>query len=214
MPIDRELSSRIVTEAQRIIALTAQIDTALDLADQLSGSRRDALIELGRLTGMGDIGDVDRAVRMDRTIADTMLVLVARAGPRGISRERLLDEAAMRFAEDVSEAEMDQALEKLVTSEEIYALGQGYALGAGQSASRRLGGYSARQAHGRTHKDMILEVLRNSPEPLGVADIIHAIRDRFGAEVSRTSVSPLLSKLDIRGGIVVHIDDKWTVPKA
>ena len=88
MPVDKERSERIVAEARRIIAITSQIDTALDLADQLTRNRRDALIELARLTGIGDDADLDRAVRTDRSLVDSLLVLVARAGPSGIVDRR------------------------------------------------------------------------------------------------------------------------------
>lgn len=124
-----------------------------------------------------------------------------------------MTETAARVDGEVSEAEMESALEKLVATNEIHAHGQGYALGNGRSAPRRFGGHSARHAFGHTHREMILQVLGASRAPLGVAEIIHAIKDRFGADVPRTSVSPLLGKLKMKGGIVIHAGEKWTVSK-
>ncbi|MBJ6122527.1 hypothetical protein [Sphingomonas mollis] len=60
---------------------------------------------------------------------------------------------------------------------------------------------------------MVLEVLRASDVPLGVASIMQAVERRFGERIPRTSVSPLLAKLRDAGGIVLHVGGKWTVPE-
>lgn len=214
MTRNTDQSSRIVNEAKRIITLTTQIDAALDLADSLADSRREALLEIARLTGVGGDGDLEKAVRADRTAFDTAVVLIARAGPAGISREKLMSEIAGRIEGTIDDQTLDLVLERLLTSKEIHQTADGYGLGVPPIARLRMGGHTSREQYGYTHRDMILTVLRSSPEPLGIRAIIQAVSTRFDANIGRASVSPLLTKMDRVGGLVVHVGDRWTVPEA
>lgn len=61
---------------------------------------------------------------------------------------------------------------------------------------------------GRTIREMSLEVLRAEAGPLAVKGIIEAIASRFHAHVVRTSLSPILKKMERRGE-VRHVGDRW-----
>lgn len=66
-----------------------------------------------------------------------------------------------------------------------------------------------------THRAMLVDVLRDAPGPMGVRELIDAVRHRFGEAIERTSVSPLLRKL-ARRGEVEHVPDlaKWRIGAA
>lgn len=65
-----------------------------------------------------------------------------------------------------------------------------------------------------THRDMVLDVLGKSAEPLGVRQILDGIEATFGRRLERTSISPLLRKLAGKGE-VLHDDQnaKWTASR-
>ncbi len=67
---------------------------------------------------------------------------------------------------------------------------------------------SSGAAGGRTIREMALEVLRAKAAPLAVKGIIDGIATRFGAHVVRTSLSPILKKMEGRGE-VRHVGDRW-----
>lgn len=61
-----------------------------------------------------------------------------------------------------------------------------------------------------TIRDMAKDVLRMSGEPMGVRQMINAIFDRFDRHVARTSLSPILKKMERRGE-VRHVGDRWEI---
>lgn len=65
-------------------------------------------------------------------------------------------------------------------------------------------------AEGLTIREMATEVMTAAGVPVGVKEITDAIRERFGATVARTSLSPMLKKMEQRGD-VRHIGDKWLI---
>lgn len=65
-------------------------------------------------------------------------------------------------------------------------------------------------ADGRTIREMATEVMRTAGAQMGVKAIIDAIQTRFGAAVPRTSLSPILRKMERRGE-VRHVGDKWEI---
>lgn len=71
---------------------------------------------------------------------------------------------------------------------------------------------SAGSAKRPTHRAMLVDVLRDASEPMGVRELIDAVQRRFGEAIPRTSVSPLLRKL-ARRSEVEHVPDlsKWRI---
>ena len=65
-------------------------------------------------------------------------------------------------------------------------------------------------AEGRTIREMATEVMTAAGGPVGVKEITDAIHERFGATVARTSLSPMLKKMELRGD-VRHVGDKWLI---
>ena len=55
---------------------------------------------------------------------------------------------------------------------------------------------------------MLMEVLGDAERPLGVRELIDLIAARFERHLVRTSVSPVLSKMEARGQ-VRHVGTKW-----
>lgn len=53
-----------------------------------------------------------------------------------------------------------------------------------------------------THRAMLLRVLADTGEAMGVRQLIDAVKERYGEEIPRTSVSPLLRKLAERKEVV------------
>lgn len=93
---------------------------------------------------------------------------------------------------------------------------------AGDPACDLAGGYVAclppvASAGGKrpTHRAMLVEVLADAAEPMGVRELIDAVENRFGEAIPRTSVSPLLRKL-ARRDEVEHVPDlaKWRIGAA
>lgn len=63
-----------------------------------------------------------------------------------------------------------------------------------------------------TIKDMVRDVLTGFPQGLDANDIINVVRDRFGVDVPRSSMSPQLSRLKSEG--VIELDGKlWRLPQ-
>lgn len=80
-------------------------------------------------------------------------------------------------------------------------------------ANRVLLGYfpsSARSAPDShpTIREMAIEVLNSSGRPMGVREMIDAIELKYGADVPRTSLSPILKKMEGRG-LVEHVGSTW-----
>ncbi|MEG3161333.1 hypothetical protein U1763_12565 [Sphingomonas sp. LB2R24] len=57
-------------------------------------------------------------------------------------------------------------------------------------------------------RDMALGVLDDTSRAMGVREIIDAIEARFGTRVARTSLSPILKKMEGRG-LVEHVGTTW-----
>ncbi|GEM71365.1 hypothetical protein SAQ01S_11310 [Sphingomonas aquatilis NBRC 16722] len=74
------------------------------------------------------------------------------------------------------------------------------------------GGEGEAAARTRTIREMLKEVLAQAGEPIGIRQMIDAMKASFGATVARTSVSPILRKMLGRGE-VEHIGDKWTLAR-
>ena len=65
-------------------------------------------------------------------------------------------------------------------------------------------------ATGLTIREMAAKVLQVAGVPMGVKSILDAIRTRFGPSVARTSLSPILKKMERRGE-VRHVGDRWEI---
>lgn len=61
-----------------------------------------------------------------------------------------------------------------------------------------------------TIREMLKEVMAEARTPIGIRQMIDAMQERFGVTVARTSVSPILRKMLVRGE-VEHIGDKWAL---
>lgn len=70
------------------------------------------------------------------------------------------------------------------------------------------GGGKDADARRPTIREMLKKVLADAGRPLGIRQMIDAMHARFGATVARTSVSPILRKMLVKGE-VEHIGDKW-----
>ena len=57
-------------------------------------------------------------------------------------------------------------------------------------------------------REMALAVLTDAGRPMGVREIIDATEARYGARVVRTSLSPILKKMEDRG-LVEHVGSTW-----
>lgn len=68
-------------------------------------------------------------------------------------------------------------------------------------------------ARARTIREMLKEVLGEADGPIGIRQMIDAMRARFGATVARTSISPILRKM-LGKGEVEHVGDKWKLAEA
>ena len=66
---------------------------------------------------------------------------------------------------------------------------------------------------GRSIRDMALEVLTAAGEPMQVSQIRAAIGDKFGQQIERTSISPILSKMAQSGQLRHEADHGWSIPK-
>ncbi len=61
-------------------------------------------------------------------------------------------------------------------------------------------------------REMAVQVMRDAGHPMQVSDIREAIAARFGQQIERTSISPILSKL-AQAGTLRHEDDVgWSLP--
>ncbi len=65
-------------------------------------------------------------------------------------------------------------------------------------------------ARPRTIREMLKVVMAEAGEPIRIRQMSDAIQERFGVSVARTSISPILRKMLLRGD-VEHIGDKWTL---
>ncbi len=61
-----------------------------------------------------------------------------------------------------------------------------------------------------TIREMLKEVMAEARTPIGIRQMINAMKERFGATVARTSISPILRKMLVRSE-VEHIGDKWAL---
>lgn len=203
---DTERSSRIVAEATRVIELTQQIDSAFETARSLIRERHITANSLARLA------DAELAIGTGPVASeaiDTAMTIVADAGEDGIDAEALSGEIMRLTGLDVTAMELKAAVRPHLIAGRITLTAGVYRQGKGR-ANRR---YAKGAVDVPTDRDMVLAVLRESNIPLGVASIMKAVERRFGERIPRTSVSPLLAKLRDRGGIVVHVEDKWTTPE-
>lgn len=75
------------------------------------------------------------------------------------------------------------------------------------------GGDGDAAARTRTIREMLKEVLGDADGPIGIRQMIDAMRARFGATVARTSISPILRKM-LGKGEVEHVGDKWKLAQA
>ncbi len=75
------------------------------------------------------------------------------------------------------------------------------------------GGEGDASARTRTIREMLKEVIGEADGPIGIRQMIDAMRARFGATVARTSISPILRKMLGRGE-VEHVGDKWKLAEA
>ena len=65
-----------------------------------------------------------------------------------------------------------------------------------------------------THRAMVLQVLQDADGPLGVRQMMDAITEKFGEQVERTSLSPLLRKLAHKGEVLhMEAQAKWALPE-
>ncbi len=63
-----------------------------------------------------------------------------------------------------------------------------------------------------THRAMLLRVLADAGEAMGVRELIDAVKEQYGEEMPRTSVSPLLRKLARRDEVAHEPDlSKWRI---
>jgi hypothetical protein len=204
---DTERSLRIVAEATRVIELTRRIDTALDTARSLIRERHATANSLARLA------DADLAIGTGPVAPeaiDTALAVVAGTRGDGIDAEALTGEIMRLTGLDVTPTELKAAVRPHLIAGRITLTSGVYRQGKGRANRRHAKG----AVDAPTDRDMVLEVLRASDVPLGVASIMQAVERRFGERIPRTSVSPLLAKLRDAGGIVLHVGGKWTIPEA
>lgn len=203
---NRERSLRIVTEATRIIELTARIDETLEQAKALTEDRYAAAIELTRLAST----DIEaRSLRLNRVATSTALGMVTRSGEEGIQADKLIQDVAELIGFELTEAEMQAGMMPFLSAGEIHLRAGTYRPIKGKSNRR----HGKRLLGLPTDREMIIKILEASAGPLGVAEIVESIRTQFGETIPRTTVSPLLAKLRDKG-IVVHLGDKWMLPKA
>lgn len=74
--------------------------------------------------------------------------------------------------------------------------------------------YAVRRSGGPQQKDMILEVLQDAAgDAMSVRAIRAAIKAKHGRSVERTSVSPVLTKLE-SAGVVEHVGSAWRMRDA
>lgn len=207
MTVDRERSARIVAEAERIIALTSQIDEAAERVDVLCRDRINAMLELARLTGDGDASEILAGTNHVRTVADALLIVVMRAGSKGISTKEMTMTAQARLDKVPTKETLDTAIAILVASNEIKVRGDRYTSSLGKAGDR----HSRIRRDGPTHREMVITILQEATEPLGIAAIVRAIKQRYNIPIPLTSLSPLLTTLDRKGGIVLHVGNRWAI---
>lgn len=204
---ERERSSRIVAEATRIIELSAQIDAALDQAERLDRERIAAAVELAGLAGV-DLGARQR--RIASPAIEHALNIIRSAGDEGIPAGKLAKRVGKTTGRRVIEKDLQDDLRPFHVMGDIRLNGNLYRPGNGRANRQR----TKKQLGLPTDTVMVLEVLRASPEPMGIRAIMDAVKERFGETIPRTSISPLLRKLDDKGGTVVHVGDRWAAVKA
>jgi hypothetical protein len=204
---DTERSSRIVAEATRVIDLTRRIDAAIDTARSLIRERHATANALARLA------DADLAIGTGPVapeVVETAIAVVTAAGQTGIDAEALTAEIMTKMEIDLTPTELKSAVRSHLAAGKITLMAGVYRQGKGRLNRR----HAKSSVDVPTDREMVLEVLRESAVPLGVASIMKAVEQRFGERIPRTSVSPLLAKLRDAGGIVIHVGDRWTVPES
>lgn len=204
---ERERSSRIVAEATRIIELSAQIDAVLDQAERFDRERLAAAVELASLAGV-DLGAQQR--RLASPAIEHALNIVRSAGDEGIPAGQLAERVGKVTGRQVTEEDMRDNLRPFHVMGNIRLNGNLYRPGNGRANRQR----TKKHLGLPTDTVMVLEVLRASPEPMGIRAIMDAVKGRFGETIPRTSISPLLRKLDDKGGTVVHVGNRWAAAKA
>lgn len=204
---ERERSSRIVAEATRIIELSAQIEAALDQAERLDRERIAAAVELAGLAGV-DLGARQRGLASPAI--EHALNIVRSAGDEGILAGQLIERVVKATGHRLNEKDLRDGLRPSHMMGDIRLNGNLYRPGNGRANRQR----TKKHLGLPTDTVMVLEILRASPEPMGIRAIVNAVEERFGETIPRTSISPLLRKLDDKGGTVVHVGDRWAAVKA
>ncbi|TCM09703.1 hypothetical protein [Sphingomonas sp. PP-CC-3G-468] len=203
---DTERSSRIVAEATRVIELTRQIDAVIENARTLISDRHAATIELCRLSE-ADLGGTSPS--LEPAAIDAAIAIIAKAGKNGIAAKSLSAEVTKATGIEVPSVVLESSLRPYLLAGDVSLRADLYRPGQGR-INRRQGKTSPDVP---TDREMALQVLRESPIPLGVAAIISAVERRFGERIPRTTLSPLLAKLRDTGGLVIHADGKWLAEK-
>ncbi|MES3057407.1 hypothetical protein O6V14_17380 [Sphingomonas faeni] len=203
---DTERSSRIVAEATRVIELTRQIDAVIENARTLISDRHAATIELCRLSE-ADLGGTSPS--LEPAAIDAAIAIIAEAGKNGIAAKSLSAEVTKATGIEVPSVVLESSLRPYLLAGDVSLRADLYRPGQGR-INRRQGKTSPDVP---TDREMALQVLRESPIPLGVAAIISAAERRFGERIPRTTLSPLLAKLRDIGGLVIHADGKWMAEK-